>query len=143
MKHLAPLFETPRAAKRLANVYRLLRVSAGSDRLTERDGYEPVLVLLAIGIAFPGLAGDVFREISLEPKATFRMLLTRLDTPPPGPAPPSGEAAVRQKLVASLQRIDAPGLADRKLADFQEWIPVVAEFSFHPWQELLPAATRS
>jgi hypothetical protein len=142
MKQLGPLFATPRAAKRLANVYRLLRVSAGAPRLTYSDGYEPVLMLLSIGIAYPGLAGEVFQAMRQSPSASFAELLD--DLPPPSERTRSpAEMAQWDRLLRSLTAISESGLADRLLYGFAEWIPVVAEFSFHPWQELLPAETRS
>lgn len=142
MKRLGPLFDTPRAAKRLANVYRLLRVSAGADRLAEPDGYEPVLLLLSVSIAYPGLAGEVFQALRRSRGSSFADFLTSIPPPTKPPRPPA-EAAVWQKLRRSLEAIGESGLADRELESFAEWIPIVAEFSFHPWQELLAAETRS
>jgi peptidoglycan hydrolase-like protein with peptidoglycan-binding domain/cell division septum initiation protein DivIVA len=142
MKRLGPLFETPRAAKRLANVYRLVRVSAGADRLADSAGYEPVLLLLSIGIAYPGLAGDVFQAVGLSSKSSFREFLKTLP-PPTEPERSPGETAQWNKLLRALTTIGDTGLGTRDLETFTAWIPVVAEFSFHPWQELLPAETRS
>jgi hypothetical protein len=163
IKGLAPLFETPRAAKRLANVYRMTRVSVGADRLMDAESYEPVLMLLAIGIGFPGLAGATFAEIARAPQLSWpdfveglgsaernaikaleqaenlaerddwRQLLRR--------AAPDVDA--RFALQQALRRCSPDAVADRTLASFAPWIPVVAEFSFHPWQELLPPETAS
>jgi hypothetical protein len=141
MKRLAPLFETPRAAKRLANVYRLLRVSTAPGRLADPDGYEPVLVLLSIGIAFPGLAGEVFRAIAENPGGTIAAVIR--ESVPDRTTEAPGKIAAWEKLERALSRVSAPGLSDRQLETFRDWIPVVTEFSFHPWQELLPAETPS
>jgi peptidoglycan hydrolase-like protein with peptidoglycan-binding domain len=134
VKGLAPMFETPRAAKRLANVYRLLRVSVGADRLMEAESFEPTLVLLSIGIGFPGLAGETFAAIweagdgRLWPEFVEQL-------------PAEDEA--RRKLQDALRRASCEAMADRELSSFRPWIRDVAEFSFHPWQELLPATTTS
>jgi hypothetical protein len=165
MVALSPLFETPRAAKRLVNVYRLLRVSVGADRLLDREGYEPALLLLAIGIGFPAQAGETFSELAassamwpefvqhLEHDARGR--LTRAAQPLPNSLPDTerraleesqgefmADALVRAKLADALRRVAPDAVADLELNAFKPWIPVVAGFSFHPWQVLLPAGTR-
>jgi peptidoglycan hydrolase-like protein with peptidoglycan-binding domain len=125
MKGLAPMFDTPRSVKRLANVYRLLRVSVGAQRLLRAESYEPALVLLSIGIAFPGLAGEVFDAIAASPDKTWPELVSEFDG----------------RLGRALRRSSPEAVADRRLESFAEWIPVVDEFSFHPWRELLPRET--
>jgi peptidoglycan hydrolase-like protein with peptidoglycan-binding domain len=152
MKSLAPMFDTPRAAKRLVNLYRLLRVSIGADELTATEGYEPVLVLLAVGIGFPGLAGDVFAAIERSPELAWPDFVSRLRPRPPEEGASGfanlaagdlsrSDADAWSRLAAALASVSPPDVADRRLASFVEWIPVVAEFSFHPWQERLPAET--
>jgi hypothetical protein len=49
------------------------------------------------------------------------------------------EVAVWTKFAVAVARVSPEAVADRQLASFVDWIPVVAEFSFHPWQERLPA----
>jgi peptidoglycan hydrolase-like protein with peptidoglycan-binding domain len=167
-KRLAPLFETPRAAKRLANVYRLLRVSVGADDVVNDESYEPVLLLLAIGIAWPSLATDVFSEIRRSQSMVWPAFLTALtceirgdertrleqelesrsaDDPQRDELAeqlnrqlpmPSGEP--RLALQTALRYCAFSDVEDRSVATFEPWIDVVAEFSFHPWQEeVLPA----
>jgi hypothetical protein len=142
MKRLGPLFATPRAAKRLAHVYRLVRVSAGGARLADPEDYEPVLLLLAVSIAYPGLAGDLFQAVRESASSSFSKFL---ETLPPAADPPrsAGETAQWDRLLRSLTAIGDTGAPDRDLQSFIQWLPIVAEFSFHPWQELLPAETRS
>lgn len=148
MRSLAPLFETPRAAKRFANVYRLLRVSIGGERLVDRESYEPVLVLLAVALSFPALAGDLMRVIENDRRRAWHDFLNDFD--PSGDPPASralgeltlAKARAWQRLVDALRRIDTAEVEDRIMEEFSEWIPYVAEFSFHPWQDLLPARTR-
>ena len=98
---LAPLFETPRAAKRLANVYRLMRVSVGADRLTRDEGYEPALLLLAIGIGFPGLAGELFDAIRSQPSTSWPDFVQRASggrrRPPQAEEPPRPRVTGRRR----------------------------------------------
>jgi KAP-like P-loop domain-containing protein len=155
MKRLAPIIETPRAAKRLANLYRLLRVSVGAEELTEDEAYEPVLLLLAIGIGYPGLASSVFDAIARFPGTPWPVFLDDLrprqvPAVPPAPARTGnvvdddlkpGEAAVWQKFANAVVRVAPGDVSDRNLGSFAPWIDVVSEFSFHPWQERLPAET--
>jgi peptidoglycan hydrolase-like protein with peptidoglycan-binding domain len=154
VKRLAPMFETPRAAKRLANVYRLLRVSVGSRRLAEPEAYEAVLLLLALGIGFPGLAGDAFRAIARAPSGeVWGSFLSGLATRNGRGGDPElrenafvddlgpRDAAAWDKLSVALGDSTPDALRDRPLDTFAEWIPEVAEFSFHPWQALLPSTT--
>jgi peptidoglycan hydrolase-like protein with peptidoglycan-binding domain len=139
MKGLAPLYETPRAAKRLANVYRLLRVSVGADELKEAESYEPVLVLLSVAIAFPALAGDLLRALARTTASRWDDFVAGLHAAPDSDAV---EAAAWRRLASALERIDHDEIDKRPLSEFARWIEVVADFSFHPWQELLPAETR-
>jgi hypothetical protein len=156
VKRLAPLFTTPRAAKRLVNVYRLLRVSAGAGTLERDNAYEYALVLLALTIAFPALAGDVFRAVHRSPGENWAALLKGLaprTTELPrgvgaettndvsGRLSPS-EAAAWGKLVDALDAIWSADSGGPPLSKLAEWTEIVAEFSFHPWQDLLPASTR-
>jgi acylphosphatase len=153
MKSLAPLYETPRAAKRLANVYRLIRVTVGADRLDRDQSYEPVLVLLSIAIAFPALACDVFRAIRRNPEVMWDDFVQGL-WPQTGNRPgphlvleqeklSAAETAAWTRLAHGLAAVGRDELSDRYMGGFEEWIEVVADFSFHPWQELLPAGTRA
>jgi acylphosphatase len=153
MKSLAALYETPRAAKRLANVYRLIRVTVGADRLDRDQSYEPALVLLSIAIAFPALAGDVFRAIRRHRGVMWDAFVKGLRPVPgnrPGPllvleretlTPAESNAWTR--LANALDAVGRDELSDRNMEQFEPWIEVVADFSFHPWQELLPAGTRA
>jgi hypothetical protein len=114
LRDLAPWFETPRAVKRLTNVYRLIRVSVGEDRLLADAAYRRVLVLLGLAIAYPAAAGEVFSRLdSDEPIA---QVLHRLPEPVPVP------------MDASELPLHEPAKV------FADWAEVVAAFSFHPWR---------
>jgi hypothetical protein len=88
------------------------------------------------------IAGEVFQAVRKSPSSSFAAFLTDLPPQTKPPRPPA-ETAVWDKLLRSLGAISQSGLADRELQSFADWIPVVAEFTFHPWQELLAAETRS
>jgi class 3 adenylate cyclase len=131
IESLAPFFETPRAVKRLTNVYRLIRVSVGADRVLHRAAYEPILLLLSIAIGYPGLAREFFRE--LHQWQDMHM------------APWSDFAKETGSLrpLLSERGLGSARLGDRLVGDFLEWVPVVAEFSFHPWRDLMTSAPPS
>ena len=75
---MAPLVPTPRLAKRLVNVYRLLRASAfGRARLGDpstRD-YRVAIVLLVLAVAWPAEANAVFNAIAAGEDGTWPDLL--------------------------------------------------------------------
>ena len=69
MGRLGGLLPTPRAAKRLVNIYRLVRIGVPAQELTgfvgdEAGGpYQAVQVLLALLVGHPLFAREVFREV--------------------------------------------------------------------------------
>ena len=70
MKMLVPFVPTPRSAKRLANIYRLMRVLVTADEAASfRPGHEDTghykiaLTLLAILVGFPNQAALMFRQL--------------------------------------------------------------------------------
>ncbi len=62
LKQLAPLLPTPRVAKRLVNVYRLLKASRAEVVATEEQR-QSVLLLLAVLFGRPVLAAELFRGL--------------------------------------------------------------------------------
>jgi len=69
---LAPLLPTPRIAKRLANVYRLIKSMKSADELEEFEGRrsESCLLVLAILFGRPTVAADLLRALH-ERRAPF------------------------------------------------------------------------
>ncbi len=128
MQRLAGLIETPRAAKRLTNVYRLLRVSLDErqlDALLGRDGSPPayrcVLLLLAVVVGVPSLSAPLCDALDRANAGTWWAVLDGLR---PGPG---DEAAL-----ARLQRGTA-GLREEPLPDratFAAWAPHVTRYAF-------------
>ncbi len=104
---LYSLVQTPRAAKRLANLYRLVRASLPDESLTallEDGAHEVVLLLLALLIGRPAAAVD-----------TFTRVLAGGDDESFDPRVPSGVALSKSY----------------KLSEVKPWVPVVARHSFH------------
>jgi len=69
MEKLHPLISTPRATKRLVNIYKLIRVTVPDDDLKDfidnrnTAAFRPVLLLLGIVIGFPEQAIELFSKI--------------------------------------------------------------------------------
>jgi peptidoglycan hydrolase-like protein with peptidoglycan-binding domain len=131
VRSLAPWFETPRAVKRLTNLYRLVRVFVGEERLLADESYRRILFLLAVAISFPSLAPHLFRAIQKSEddgprKTTLRQILD--DDAKRSPA----------ATVLVVRLLDEPPwalLATEPLTSLRDWVPVVAGFSFYPWRE--------
>lgn len=144
---LAPLIDTPRSAKRLTNVYRLLRVRIGEERLLEDDAFAPVLVLLGIVVGFPRWGGQLF-EALMGQESTVKWSAFVEKLRPEGAQAPFHNVAtdrirradvqawnrLRQEL-AQLVRVLGP---DRDVVDFQAWLPDVGSYTFHPWRASHP-----
>lgn len=129
---LAPMFDTPRATKRLTNLYRLIRVAVGSERLLRDDAYQRLLLLLAVSLVYPAEAADFFADLreAAGRDETFGWVLQK---------DPTG--SLKWQALSDLYDVAQPtALWRRQASDFTEWIPAVAEFSFHPWRELHPDA---
>ena len=147
MKALGSFIETPRSAKRLTNVYRLFRVIEGEDRLLRSNGFEPVLLLLALLIGFPRQGGDLLRAINgrqgIEQWAFFAQRLRPERRDPQGPFENVAvtelsphEAAEWARMADALQSVTAHLSGAGTLGHFQTWVPSVACYTFHPWQEM-------
>jgi hypothetical protein len=144
---LAPLIDTPRSAKRLTNVYRLLRVRIGEERLLEDDAFAPVLVLLGIVVGFPRWGGQLFEALmGQEPTVKWSAFVEKLR--PEGAQAPFHNVAtdrIRRADVQAWNRLRqelarlVPVLGpDRDVGDFQAWLPEVGSYTFHPWRASNP-----
>jgi hypothetical protein len=123
---LSGLVPTPRAAKRLANTYRLLRAPLEQQELAALVGGEhrAVLVLLA---ALVGSSGGAAAQVlgallAEEPGTRWEDFLTRLVAAPVG--------ADAQRLGAALRAASARTELDGTVDTFQRWTPRVARYSF-------------
>jgi hypothetical protein len=135
MKLLAPMITTPRAAKRFANVYRLLRASlppSGLLSFVETGEYQTVLLLLAVLVGFPGQAPALFEHIlngnDQERWWDFIEGWRRQE----GLRISRQEAAARRRLFDCLNSLRADErITVDALAPFRRWVLVVARYSFH------------
>jgi hypothetical protein len=155
-QQLGPLVDSPRAAKRLMNTYRLIRATqhVGSrSRFLGSDGqpgeYQAVLTLLAVAAGYPTMADRLLVALENDAGGTgisrWPEFVAALDPKgadePPGVLVPTGfaasslgniaraDAAIWTNLHQALQASIAPnGLAD--LEPYQRWGRVVARFSF-------------
>lgn len=98
MEGLWKLIPTPRAAKRMANVYRLLRVTVqprDRDRWITPEGgdYQAVQLLLAIVTGFPSLAVDIFPALEKTSSGSWPQFLEML-------SPTAAEDVVDEESVA-------------------------------------------
>lgn len=120
---LSSLVRSPRAAKRLLNLYRLLRARFAGDELAEflSDGtreapFRAVLVLLSVLVGHPEAARDLFATLGgADPDDAF------LDS-----ASSLNDHELRPKLERGLSGTSWPEQA----ASYQRWLPLVNRFSF-------------
>ena len=126
---------TPRAAKRLVNVYRILRAplrGEALDRLVGTNGhaaeYPAVLLLLAIVTCFPEQANEILEGLFGPRAGTWREFI---ETFRKGTTdePPTPEEAAWSRFFQRLGRVEAKGVAD-DIKMYSEWAPRVARYSF-------------
>jgi len=153
MRQLAPLIDTPRSAKRLVNIYRLLRVSLTKWQLRmfvdprgDHNEYQPAMTLLAMMTGFPAQAADVFPAI-LEQRTTTSWWEFVGDLRPVGP---DAEGMFRNSVRDDLSEDDVEtwnrmcdGLEQLRssttrqtIKAFASWVQPVARFSFRPGREI-------
>lgn len=118
LSQLGSLVPTPRAAKRLVNIYRMLRVSAAESEGVpfspgEGNEYQAIIVLLAIVIGLPDLVSPIFREIEAAAEGEEIWTVTAR-------VPEASEH------LAHLH----PHVSARSIGPYQRWAPRVARFSF-------------
>lgn len=143
---LGALVPTPRAAKRLANTYRLLRVRQDTSlsRFVERDGqageYQVALVLLTIVVGFSDIADDVFRQVLESTLPSFSSFVEELA--PPADAS-SREGELYKRLGDGLRLLESHRTLPNEMVVYREWVPRVARYSFEtariPWDDAGPA----
>lgn len=121
---LAPLVDTPRAAKRLLNTYQLARVSVEDvPYFLEHSVYEPLLVLLALVTSSPGLTASITRSLFDSGEPDLRSFLNKLD------AADDVERPGWMRLRDDLGRCPISGIT---IEAIRKWLPVVSRFSFQP-----------
>ena len=136
LRSVACLLHTPRAAKRLANTYRLLRlrVSTSPERLQEflapsEHGaeFQAAAVLLAIQAGDPAAAGAAFRDISRAGRAdAVTTLMGEVDGRQEDPL-----FTRRHRIRELLEILDEREELAADFALYAKWCPIVAGFSLH------------
>ena len=119
---LLPLVRTPRAAKRLVNVYRILRAQLPEGALGA--DHPAVLLLLALCNAFPDQGALLVEALVRNPGSDWSSHLTSCRQ-----AAPVSQAAMWQALCDSVARLPA-GSVPQEIAPYRTWAPHVARFSF-------------
>jgi KAP family P-loop domain/Caspase domain len=132
ISQLGPLLPTPRAAKRLANLYRLVRVSIPQDDLASFTGsdaggpYQAVQILLAVLVGWPAIARLLFTEIMRAPAdADIFQVLNRVVSAS------SLEARLRAKISTDFENVTQQLPWRGQIDEYRRWCPVLARYSFH------------
>jgi hypothetical protein len=132
MARLGGLLPTPRAAKRMVNIYRLVRIGIPQEELTEFTGdekggpYQASLVLLAILTGSPAVAEDVFRVLMDSPRSESMLSVLQKIAQ-------SGSVLQQtvRKIESELITLEVEAGLSLAVSDCQRWCPVLARFSFH------------
>jgi hypothetical protein len=135
LARLSPLIRTPRAAKRLVNVYRLLRAPLGEATLARLLGdggdapeYPAVLLLLTIVTGFPDPAQVIIGGLLQPPGGTWPEFLGKLRADRTGAADDPG--TLRWKaFFAAYDQLDLTGLPE-PIEVYARWAPQAARYSF-------------
>jgi hypothetical protein len=133
LPHLAPLLPTPRAIKKLTNLYRLLRISITEDRLDEFIGdesggpYQAAALLLAILISEPGHARELLTCILRpEPTADLTGDITDLLK--------ASEKEVTLRLASTIDQLRQTTPVLGAVHVYQAWALTVARYSFETYE---------
>jgi hypothetical protein len=137
---VAGLIDTPRSAKRLTNVYRLMRVIVGEEELLADENYVAVISLLALLIGFPRESSEILRILnSADDQTPWGDFVHSLAPDRRNDSAPYYNAVLPEILtqdVAVWRRIGAPPTshaAALPVARFKAWAGIVSGYTFHPW----------
>jgi hypothetical protein len=132
MTRLAPLLPTPRAAKKLVNLYRLVRISIPEVSLAAFAGseaggpYQVVQILLAVLVGSPAAAQRIFRELmTAPPESDIHTVLAK------AAATGLPDSPLCARISAELARISEDTLLLIAISEYQRWCPTLARYSFH------------
>lgn len=136
---MGPLIGTPRAAKRLVNLYRLIRAGlsdADVERLVTDAQYRPLAIMLAAQVGFPRVASTFLTEL-VAGEAHLPLTERLVSLPPPDPVDDGGDRQADWESLRTALRavcVDEEGQArpelDRPLAELAAWIPRIRRYSF-------------
>lgn len=132
-KRLYRLIPSPRAAKRLINVYRVLKAGVGGAQLQAFEGSEAApgqfqvpLLLLAMQICDAAATAAWFRAL-LEPGVAQNATAQALERTAKDAADPA-----RARLMARIQPVVMDPDFPAEPALLAHWIPLVSRFTFDP-----------
>lgn len=137
LARLGPLLPTPRSAKKLVNLYRLVRIGipdADLPAFLTEYAHQPVQLLLALLVGTPNDARVILTAIlAAEPADDLIKLLGADTTPGVGNGDWTATEQTRQRLVDLLERlrVDAPAPTFPTVVTYQRWCPKIARYSFH------------
>ncbi|MFE9601491.1 P-loop NTPase fold protein [Streptomyces hokutonensis] len=141
MAQLGGLLPTPRAAKRLVNLYRLVRIGVPATDLpafASSSGaapYQAVQILLAVLAGNPPAAEELFRRLLACPDGETS-INSLLDGSPRGQPPYERLARVLPGVLRDLETVQPIPLA---VGHYRRWCTELARYSFHT-RELFPTA---
>ena len=123
MSRLGPLLSTPRAAKKLVNLYRLTRIridDSDLDRFIDGGEYRIVQTLLAVLVGNPGESRTIFCSLLEAAPSNIGDILVTLPRTP-----------YCAKMVAVLEPMLAAGELSSNADDYRKWCRELARYSFH------------
>jgi hypothetical protein len=129
MRRLSAFLETPRAAKRLINVYRLLKCITGPEATVSLQSGEDFTVLLQLALlcGLPEEARQVFEQLQYSARESLWEAVEDLKksaAPPVGGGP---SAPIAQALDAMLSLKSTGEVTTRS---WKYWAPLTARFAF-------------
>ena len=132
MTRLSPVLPTPRAAKRLVNLYRLIRIGIPDTELSAFTGsesggpYQVVQILLAFLVGSPAAAQRIFQDImDASSDSDILTVLARTATEDGAGQPDCARLSAQ---LAAIARDTALLTITR---EYQRWCPDLARHSFH------------
>ena len=124
MVRLGPLLSTPRAAKKLVNLYRLVRIGLPEEDLLTfigLGGYQVVQILLAILVGAPDAAPAIFTAIRGAAYDADIVSVVR------GAGPAAGQRIA--EFIDGIRPDASEAVTDLRV--YQRWCPALARYSFH------------
>ena len=132
LTRLGPLLPTPRAAKKLVNLYRLVRIGIADSGLAAFTGseaggqYQVVQILLAVLVGSPAAAQRIFRELmAATPDSDILTVFAKAG------AADLPESHLCARISAELVRISEDTPLMTATSEYQRWCPTLARYSFH------------
>lgn len=126
------LIPTPRSAKRLVNVYRLIKAGLTPEEvatLTDGRRYEPLVVLLGALIGFPRQARVLFQ--ALAGAGGDQLVRDAVHQPGDATDDPEPWETLRDGVAAVLDKFESRnGAVALKVRDLHPWLRIVQRYSF-------------